>query len=181
MTRAACGVMVVCVLSLAGPASAQAVYVPNQWEDRPNTEIGGTLSVVTIFGPGPAGVRVTRRMGPWVSAEVSADRQREPNVGLGTPAHRLLIGAVRVSAPFDPRRGPNSITEGPGSVFLSVGAARARGLPWRVSPMVSLGLQSAYVGERLAVRVEYQRFTRAAGLHRDRARLMISAVLGLTL
>jgi hypothetical protein len=164
------------MVGLAGAARAQAVYVPNYWEDRPKLEIAGTFGLASLFGSGPAGVRVTRRLSPWVSLEVGADRQEQWNLG---PAYRLLNGSVRLSAPFEPRRGPASITEGPGSVFVTLGVARASGLPWQVSPMIGLGIQSPYVGEVLALRFEYQRFTQGVVPHHDRSRLMLSAVLGL--
>jgi hypothetical protein len=176
MTRIACGVAVLWGLALGGTARAQAVYVPNQWEDRPKTEIAGTLNVLSIFGPGEVGARVTRRLNPWVSLEFATDHQNE---GIFGPDHRLFIGAVRIAAPFEPRRRPSSITEGPASVFATLGAARAIGLPWRVSPMFGFGVQSAYVGERVAVRFEIQRFTRGPVSQGSYARLMVSAVVGL--
>jgi hypothetical protein len=167
------------MVGIAGEARAQAVYVPNQWEDRPNTEIAGTIGLTSIFGPGPAGVRVTRRVTPWVDIEAGADRQREWWVG---PPNRLITAGVRLSMPFELRsRRPHSIAEGPGSLFVTLGAARAMGMAWRVSPMISVGAQSPWAAKVLALRCEYQRFTRGRVPHYDQSRLMLSAVVGLRL
>jgi hypothetical protein len=179
MTRVLWGLMMASLVGLAGRAEAQAVYVPNQWEDRPRTEIGATVTLVSPPGTnaGAIGLRVTQRINPWVSVEVGADRRERQRYG---PSPSVLAAAVRLSIPFEPRRrSPHSITDGPGSVFVTLGAARALDLPWRTSPVVGLGVQSPYAGEVLAIRFEYQRFTRGYTPDLIHRRLMMSAVVGL--
>jgi hypothetical protein len=179
MTRIACGVAILWGLAFGGTARAQAVYVPNQWEDRPNLEFAATVGLASFFDSGPVGARVGRRLTPWVDVEAGADRQQHGNIG---PPYRMLTGAVRLSVPLEPRpRGPYSIFEGPASLFVTLGGARASGLPWRVSPMLGVGVQTPWAAGVVAFRFEYQRFTEGRVHHHDASRLMLSGVVGLKL
>ena len=155
------------------------MYVPNQWEDRPKTEIGATLTMVSVPGTnaGAIGLRVTQRINPWVSVEVGADRREQRRYA---PTPVVLAAVLRLSMPFEPRRrGGSSMTDGPGSLFVTLGVARALDLPWRTSPVVGVGIQSPYAAEVLAIRFEYQRFTRGYTPDLIHRRLMVSAVVGL--
>ena len=179
MTRVLCGLVMAGLLGLAGRVEAQAVYVPNQWEERPKTEVGATVTLASVTGTnaGAIGLRITQRINPWVSVEVGADRRERQRYG---PTPSVLVAAVRFSMPLEPRRrGPHSITDGPGSLFVTIGAARALDLAWRASPMVGLGIQSPYAADVLALRFEYQRFTRGYTPDLIHRRLMMSAVVGL--
>jgi hypothetical protein len=168
MTRLGRWLAVLGVVTAVSDARAQAIYTP-RLSDLPTHEVGAMLGIYSLMdGGGFAGLRVTRSFNPVIAVEVSGDH-KSASSDYAEPSVLMFTAAARLTPPIPPDL-PRP--------YVTLGVARAFGFTWDVSPMIAAGVQSAWADGVFSFRMEVQRFTSGERRLYDRARLVLSGVIG---
>lgn len=163
---------VLVVVTLVSTASLYAQPVQIQLAPAtPRMEFGAHLNFLDLLGDASRtwGGRFAKRHADWLMSEFSYDKtswQYEARES------RLLIADVRFQNPT-PRMGKRG--------FVAVGVAKADGLSFDWSPVLSSGVQHESPGGIAAFRFEVQLFLRghsAPGLF-DRGRILLGIGVGI--
>jgi hypothetical protein len=133
-----------------GVAEAQPPVQIQFGPSTPSMEFGAHTNFLEFFGDASRtiGGRFAKRHTEWLVSEFAYDRTSWKYEHRDT---RLLILSARFQAPT-PAAGKRP--------FISLGVARADGLSFEWSPMISAGAQAEAANGILAFRAEVQYFTR---------------------
>lgn len=141
---------VLVTLAVTGVADAQTPVQIQLGPSTPSLEFGAHIHILEMFGDASRtfGGRFAKRHTDWLVSELAYDKTSLKYEGRET---RLLVAAVRLQDPH-PRLGKRG--------FFAFGVAKADGLSYSWSPMVSAGAHHETPDGVGAIRIELQYFTR---------------------
>ena len=154
---------------IASPTLAQSPTQPTvtpHLTSLPTREVGSFIGVWNLHGNGGFyGVRFAVEKKKWLAWEAALDGGRPGSTG---SRYAMVHGDIRLETPS---------TAPTPKLFVVAGLAGAGGLSFGTSPMLGVGLQTAWKSG-YAFRVEVQRFPQGHG-GRDSGRLLGSVMFPL--
>lgn len=173
-------VVVLLTFAIGGVAQAQSPVQVQVSSSAPRIEFGAHINFVDLWGDASRtrGGRFAKRHADWLVSELTYDKTSWKYESRAT---RLLIADLRLQSPT---------SRGGRRPFVSVGVARASGMSFEWSPVVSPGWQYETPGGTGVFRVELQLFSRgrtqppahatstSTGTY-DRARILLGVAIGI--